>query len=370
MPFRECSRMDERRRMVFQVLQGTLSVSAASREFGVSRQVVRLWVERAQSDGLDFLSERSRRPHTSPRSTDPELVRRILSLWEEHEDWGASILWNLLGGSESGISVRTIDRILERHDRRLLPPRKPKPESTRFEKEHPNELWQSDFKRIGPRQNRSILLTILDDCTRFNLALVKVPDETFATVWKVLWDVFGSNGLPGAILTDNGSAFRNNATWRYSTFDLMLMLLDIRPIHGRPRHPQTQGKVERYHKTLEWEVGRKLSKHDDVVPLLEAHRNRYNWVRPHDANNGSPPGAHYTPSTRTRPHMMPEPFFPDDAIIRQVSKTGFLYLKGKRYDLGNALAGRPIGLLYEDLEFPKVVWGNFILGGLQDFLIS
>jgi len=361
--------MDERRRMVFQVLSGSLSVSAAAREFGVSRQVVRLWVERSKEEGLEFLSERSRRPHCSPGATDPALVERILSLARENEDWGASILWHLLGEDRHRISVRTVDRILGRHGRRILPARKPKSEPVRFSYERPNQLWQEDFKHIGPRQNRSTVLTILDDCTRFNLALVKVPDETFASVWSVMWDVFGQCGLPDAILTDNGSAFRSLATWRYSTFDLRLMLLDIRPVHGRPHHPQTQGKVERYHRTLEWEVGRKLTKHDDVVPILEAHRNRYNWVRPHDAVGGKIPGSLYIPSQRLRPSVMPEPFFPEGAVIRRVSKTGHLYLNANRYDLGNALAGMPIGLLYEDAQFPKVVWGNFVLGGLQDFLM-
>jgi transposase InsO family protein len=358
--------MDERRRMVLKVLDGTLSVSAASREFGVSRQVVRVWVARALEQGLEHLSEYSRRPLTSPRGTDVQVVEQILSLAKEYEDWGSRKIWALMGGTEAPVTVRTVDRILGKHGRRILPPRKASEPIQRFAKDLPNELWQADFKHMGPRQNRSTVLSVVDDATRFNVGLIHVPNETFQSTWTVLWNLFGEYGLPEGILTDNGPAFRSNATWRYGLFDLKLMLLDIRPSHGRPRHPQTQGKVERFHRTLEWELGRKFMGLEELDPLLEVFRTRYNWVRHHDAIE-TVPGAIYKPSIRPRPKSMPEPFFPKDALVKVVTKTGHIHLKGKRYDLGNALANLPIGLIYDEFESPKVAWGNYILGRLHDF---
>lgn len=353
--------------MVMKVLDGTLSVSAAAREFGVSRPTVRAWVERAKLEGIESMSERSRRPKSSPCRTDVALEEQVMKLAAEYEDWGARKLWALLGKGDAPICERTVDRILGRHSRRILPERKATEIPIRFERSYPNELLQVDFKKMGPRQNRSLLLSVIDDCSRFMLRLQEVPDETLNSCWTVLWNVFGEYGLPRSILTDNGSAFRNMATWRWSTFDLRLMLLDIHPVHGRPYHPQTQGKVERFHRTLEWEVGRKLGKQDTLPVLMEAFRTRYNWVRPHDSLGLEVPGSVYKPSERLRPSKLPEPFFPNDSVIRRVSGHGFISVKGIRYNLGKALIDKPIGLLYDEFESPKVVWGNFVLGRLNDF---
>ena len=359
--------MDERRRMVLKVLDGTLSVSAAAREFGVSRPTVRDWVNRAKLEGVETMGERSRRPISVPREADPAVVEQVLSLAKEYEDWGARKIWALMGKHNAPVCERTVDRILGKHGRRILPPKKPQEPTIRFEKENPNEQLQVDFKKMGPRQNRFLVLSVIDDCSRFVLGLQEVPDETLYSCWHVMWNVFGEYGLPQSILCDNGSCFRNNATWRWSQFDLRLMLLDVHPAHGRPYHPQTQGKVERFHETLEWELGRKLGKHDELTPLMEAFRARYNWVRPHEAIDLEVPGSVYKPSTRQRPSNMPEPFFPKGSIIRKVGMDGFISFKGKRHNLGRALIGQPIGLLYDTFESPKVVWGNFILGRLSDF---
>ncbi|MBS1725161.1 MAG: IS481 family transposase [Armatimonadetes bacterium] len=359
--------MDERRRMVLQVLDGSLSVSSAAREFGVSRPTVRHWVNRAKLGGLESMGEFSRRPRSIPRQADPAVVEQVLSLASEYEDWGARKIWALMGKESAPVCERTVDRILARHGRRILPAKKPQAPAVRFERENPNDLLQVDFKKMGPRQNRFLVLSVIDDCSRFMLGLEQVPDETLHSCWSVMWRVFGEYGLPSSVLCDNGSCFRNNATWRWSSFDLRLMLLDVRPIHGRPYHPQTQGKVERFHRTLEWELGRKLGKHDELAPLMEAFRTRYNWVRPHESVDLEIPGSLYKPSARQRPDKMPEPFFPKGSVIRRVGMDGYLWLKGIRHNLGRALAGLPVGLLYDESQSPNVVWGNFVLGRLSEF---
>jgi transposase InsO family protein len=356
--------------MVLKVLDGTLSVSAAGREFGVSRPTVREWVNRAKLEGIETMGERSRRPISVPREADPAVVEQVLSLAKEYEDWGARKIWALMGKQGAPVCERTVDRILGKHGRRILAPKKLGESTIRYEKDYPNEQLQVDFKKIGPRQKRSIVLSIIDDFSRFMLGLEEVPDETLHSCWNVMWNVFGEYGLPSRVLCDNGSCFRNNATWRWSQFDLRLMLLDIKPVHGRPYHPQTQGKVERFHRTLEWEVGRKLGKHDELSSRMEAFRNRYNWVRPHEAIDLEVPGSVYKPSSRQRPSKLPEPFFPKGSVIRKVGVDGCIWHKGKRHNLGRAIISQPIGLLYDEFESPKVVWGNFVLGRLNDFDIG
>lgn len=363
MPFREWSRMDERRRMVLAVLEGGIDVSSAAREFGVSRPTVRLWLKRFQESGIEQMDELSRRPLRSPGSTEPSVQKQVMDLAQAHPCWGARKIWSLMGGNDAPVCERTVDRILGRNSRRILGPRQPLPETQRFARESSNELWQADFKHFGTRKEKRIVLSVLDDASRYLVGFSPVPNETLSSVWEVLWDCFGTCGLPLQILTDNGPAFKSNATWRWSTFDLMLMLLDIQPVHGRPYHPQTQGKVERFHRTagleMDWSLG----------PLLGARefQTSYNWVRPHEALGLRVPGSIYQPSERKRPRSMPEPFFPKAARVLQVTKTGFLYLKGRRYDLGNALADKPIGLLDDDTDSPQIVWGRFQLARLKEF---
>jgi transposase InsO family protein len=263
------------------------------------------------------------------------------------------------------VCERTVARLLARAGRRVMPYPAPAVAPMRFERELPNELWQTDFKRVGHTATRSESLSLLDDASRFCLALAPLPDQKLASAWSALWEAFGEYGLPEQILSDNGPAFRNNATWRWSLSDLRLMLLGIRSAHGRPYHPQTQGKIERFHGTLEREL--RLGRGCDVAAELEAFRVRYNWVRPHQALGMRTPGSVYAPSARIRPARMPEPFFPEGATVRKVHDTGLLQYRGGRYKVGRALEGLPIGIL--EGETPALVWGDFVLAPLQDLKV-
>lgn len=234
----------------------------------------------------------------------------------------------------------------------------------RFEREASNELWQADFKKFGPRQTRVETFNVLDDATRFCLVSQVVPNQTLEALWNALWEAFGSYGLPQAILTDNGSAFRNT-TWRWSNFDLRLMLLGIQPCHGRPYHPQTQGKVERFHGTMQCELGRVTLQ----TQALKEFRDRYNWARPHEALDMKTPGAVYQPSHCKRPERMPEPFFPEGTQLRKADETGVFSFKGKNYKLGRSFGKLPVGILEDSLGILQVVWGKFTLAPLQDFLL-
>ncbi len=360
--------MDSRKRLVSRVLEGGLSVSAAARESKVSRQTAHLWLVRARSDGLAQLSERSKRPKRSPRLSSEAVVEQVLAIAAEHPYWGPAKLHALLW-PEGGAAVceRTVARILARAGRRIMPDHQAPSEPVRFERSCPNELWQADFKRVGHRKTRKDTLSLIDDAARFCLALNVVPDQTLSAAWGVLWSAFGEFGMPEAILSDNGPAFRSNATWRWSLFDLRLMLLGIRPVHGRPYHPQTQGKVERLHGTIEKELS--FAPTSDVPAALKTFRDRYNWVRPHQSLGQRTPGSVYIPSCRARPERMPEPFFPDEAIIRICREAGKFNFKGHSYKLGIAFAGLPVGLLpREDCHF-DIAWGEFNLGPLSDLKV-
>ncbi len=352
--------MDERRRLCARVLEEGWSIAAASREAGVSRQTGSMWVARAREMGLEGLKELSRRPHTTPHRTPPELEAQLLAVAEEHPFWGPRKLLPLAFPKGAPFSERTAARILERAGRRIGPPNAEPPETTRFERAQANELWQMDFKIFGPRRAQAHVLTVIDDATRFLIHLQPSPGQTTASVQTALWEAFGECGLPLAILSDNGSAFRNNATWRWSTLDLWLMLLGIRPLHGRPYHPQTQGKVERLHGTL---VRERIG-----LDELEAFRIRYNWVRPHDALGLKTPGLLYQPSPRLRPEHPPEPWFTPHAKLRRTDEVGAFSFKGAKFKAGRAFGNSLVGIVEtEDGLFLE--WAGHPLAPLHDFAL-
>jgi transposase InsO family protein len=312
------------------------------------------------------MSERSRRPKSSPTACDSAVVDLVLNTFDTWGCWGARKIRELAWpDGNAPVCERTVGRILKRHGRSVVGPSAQNAELRRFERETANELWQVDFKKLGSRRHRVETLNVVDDATRFCIASEVVPDQALEAAWHVLWDAFLDYGLPVTVLSDNGSAFRNNATWRWSSFDLRLMLLDIKPAHGKPYHPETQGKVERFHRTMQHELNSKFKCSQD----LSNFRNRYNWVRPHEAIGLKAPGMLYKPSARKRPLQMPQPFFPDGAMLRKADDTGAISFKGKTYKLGRSFAKQPVGILEDENHVLQVVWGNFTLAPLQDFYV-
>ena len=271
--------MESRLSFVRLVLSDGWSVSSACREHGVSRATGHKWIERYKDEQIPGLVDRSRRPLRSPSRTPQSSVEKILEVKARHPAWGGRKISAVLG--RQAPCARTVDRILRAQG---LTAQAPKHSSVgSFAREHANELWQMDFK--GVPRTQAPLLGCIDDASRFCLLLERTKSETLEAVWEALWDAFGLYGLPQAVLTDNGSAFRSSASWRYSSFDLRLLLLGVQPLHGRPRHPQTQGKVERFFGTLSREDG--MGRPDEF-------RRIYNHERPHQAHSYQTPYAIFT----------------------------------------------------------------------------
>jgi len=181
-------------------------------------------------------------------------------------------------------STGAVHKILLRHGRAVTPA--PPAPPLRFERSAPNHLWQIDFK--GPLSgppSTSYLLTVIDDHSRYLLALRLCHDQTMATAWGGLWGAFGNAGLPRAILSDNGFAPRGASVGGLSWLEARLLRLRIEALHGRPYHPQTQGKVERVHRTLEAELLRLdwTLPEPKVAGHIERWRTEvYNTLRPHE----------------------------------------------------------------------------------------
>jgi len=324
------------------------------RRYGISPPTGYKWLSRHAEGGAEALADRSRRPRASPGRTPAEMERRVVGLRREFPAWGGRKLARVLSnrGVENVPSASTITEILRRHG--LLAESKRETHAwKRFEREKPNELWQMDFKGDFEMRNgrRCYPLTACDDHSRFNVVLEACGDMKTGTVRGHLESAFRRYGLPEAILCDNGSPWSSN--WAAGTptrLEAWLMLLGVRVLHGRPYHPQTQGKEERFHKTLKAELlGRSAGFGDrrDCQEELAKWRGIYNWTRPHESLGMEVPGERYTVSPRGMPEDPdPDPgqWYLSDDELRKVSACGIVEYKGKRLGVGEAFGGHMVAL--------------------------
>ena len=331
--------------LVHAVRSAGLPVAEAARRYGVSRKTAFKWLARHDAEPEAPLIDRSRRPRHSPGQTPAESERAVLEA-RDRWGWGPRKLHAVLRrAGRPAPPVRTIAAILRRHGRTAAPPDPPPdPPPQRFERSRPNELWQLDFK--GPLEVARCTvapLSDLDDHSRYLLCLRPCTDMTFATVEAILWDLFGDVGLPEALLCDNAFAARNSGVG-LSAFDGGLLRLGIRPTHGRSYHPQTQGKSERFHGTLEAELWPRVRRDrlEHFAADLEAYRPVYNCARPHEALGDEPPVTRWCPSDRRRPGEVPAASYPADAVVRRVGETGSIRYRRGRILVGRGLAGEPV----------------------------
>ena len=331
--------MDVRKKMLLRLRSGELTVTQAAKEFQVSRSTVYTWLHRSQETGIEELSEKSRRPLSSPRKTSEDLEFLLLWLKDKHPTWGAPKLCQVMArdfGLE--LSVSTGERILKRHN--LVRERGPSRALQTFEREAPNMLYQIDFKGLPKRLNHA-LLTVVDDASRMCLHLGVLDDKTGESVFAALWKMFAVTGLPECFLMDNGDCWGTFKRRCPTAFEARLWRLGIRTTHSRPAHPQTQGKVERLHRTIKEDLGARLLDTDRsrLQRACDEFRNTYNWVRPHGSLDMRVPGSVYLPSPRLRPSKEPAAKMLDGMESRLVGESGGISYKGRHYKLGKGLAG-------------------------------
>jgi transposase InsO family protein len=320
------------------------SVSQAAKDFGISRKTAYKWL--ARFDAQQPMGDGSRRPHRSPNRTADSLQAAVLAVRDQF-GWGPrKIHAYLVNSQQPASSIRTIADILRRRQR--IWPAAPAPaDCQRFERGEPNELWQLDFKGwIEIDRQKVSPLTILDDHSRFLLALRPCTDLTMATAWGVLWETLGEYGLPEAVLCNNAFGTTSNPDSRgVSWFESRLLRLGIRAIHGRPYHPQTQGKVERLHGTLVREVYPRLdmsSLGSFTAGLDQWRQCVYNPLRPHEALGDVPPIQRWRPSPRVRPSELPGVAYPPGSVLRRVGSNGVFHYRGGRILAGQGLAGEAV----------------------------
>jgi transposase InsO family protein len=347
--------MEQRLRFVEAASAEGANRRALCEAFAISPTTGYKWLERYKVSGADGLRDGSRRPHHSPDRTPANLEAAVVEVRKAHPFWGGRKIHHVLRrrGLETVPHKSTVTDILHRHglisEEASLKHRPFK----RFEKETPNELWQMDFKgHFAVGSGRCHPLTVVDDHSRFAVALEACPDERRKTVETPLIQAFEQYGLPGGILIDNGPPWGKDFEHRHTKLTAWLMQLGIEPIHGRPYHPQTRGKNERFNGTLLTEViaGEEFDDLAAVQDRFDAWCRIYNHERPHEGIGDLVPADRYRPSSRAMPRSLPEIVYDQSCFVRKVTRDGRISFMNRQLFVSNAFAGKPIGLKPTDCD--------------------
>lgn len=349
MPWQEVSIMEQRLEFIVLASQEGANRRELCRRFGISPQTGYKWLARHGSGEAD-LADHSRRPHASPSRYAARVEAPVLALRDAHPAWGARKIARCLAREGLVVpAISTIHEILKRHGRIGPVAGTPGTAYQRFERPAPNLLWQMDFKGHMPLLDRSDChpLTVIDDHSRYAVCLEACANEQTATVQSALTTAFRRYGLPQVILADNGSPWGDGPYRGWTRLGVWLLKLGVGVIHGRPYHPQTHGKNERFNRTLKDEVFalKRFPSLEEVQRALDAWRDIYNLKRPHEALDFEVPASRYQPSPRPMPDKVPEVEYGPGEIVRRVCfYRAFISFKGRLWKMPKAFRGEPVAL--------------------------
>lgn len=344
-----------------------IPISKLCREYGISRKAAYKW--KTRYDRGEPLDDRSRRPKSSPGATPERVVAEIIKLREQHRFLGGHKISLILKrrGVENVPSGNTVTSILRNKDLLDKVAAKEARHYLRFRKDEANDMWQADFKGHFPLSDgrRCHTLNVLDDYSRFCICCEPLLGESFELVKPVFVKAFKEYGLPFSLLCDNGSPWGGAKEGRgISIFETWLMELGILTIHGKPMHPQTQGKEERFNKSFTREALRYADTTDLISAKLsfDEFRRFYNTERPHWSLNNQVPVDLYHPSARPYSDSIEEWDYSEESQIRTVSGPGQVAFGGKVTYLSAGLIGKRVAFIPSKRDgIFNIIFRNFLV---------
>jgi transposase InsO family protein len=356
MPWSAHTVLQRRIEFIHLAVQPETNMSELCQRFTISRKTGYKWLARYRADlssvsssvsSTETLADRSRRPQHSPKRSTEEIETAVITLRTAYRAWGgrkiAHVLWR---DQQLSVAPSTVTSILHRHG--LISPAASQAATAwqRFEHAAPNDLWQMDFKgHFLAHETRCHPLTVMDDHSRYNLVLRACADEQRQTVQAHLTEAFACYGLPWRINTDNGPPWGHGGQGRYTVLAVWLMRLGIALSYSRPAHPQTNGKEERFHRTLKAEVLQQpFGGWEEIQPRFDRWRTIYNQVRPHEALAMQTPVQRYRVSPRVLPSTLPPIEYAAGDEVRKVQHGGWLSFRGRSFRVGQAFVGEPMAL--------------------------
>ncbi len=353
MPWSKTTPMTERARFIADLESKLYTMTELCERYGISRMTGYKWAKRFVADGLRGLEDRSRAPKSCPHQSEAHVIEALVAARHKHPRWGPRKLLKILSKRHpewSWPAASTAGQILKRHGlvsarRRRKPPqpgRRPHLEVT-----SPNDLWTCDFKgqfRTGDRRY-CYPLTIADHLSRYLLVCQGQLSTATAGARPVFERVFRENGLPKAILSDNGGPFSSPALGGLSRLSVWWIKLGIQPLRIERGKPQQNGAHERMHRTLKAETTRPPAANLAEQQIsFDAFRKEFNDERPHEALDQRPPAQFYAPSPRSYPDPLAQVEYPGHFEVRKVRRNGMIKWQGSDLFLSEVLAGESVGL--------------------------
>ena len=375
MPWKETCAMDQRVRMIGDLLSGECSVTELSQMYGICRKTIYKWIARYEIEGPAGLGERSRAPGRHPNATSLEVAEKIIATKLCHQKWGPKKLVAWLKGqhteerwpaaSTAGEILRREGLVKSRRKKRRTPPY-----TEPFNKcEEPNQVWSADFKgqfRTGDGK-LCYPLTITDNCSRYLLECRGLSRPTFEQTQPWFEWAFREYGLPEAMRTDNGTPFASVGLGGLSRLSIWFIKLGIRPERIEPGHPEQNGRHERMHRSLKEATAKPPG---SILQMQQRMFNEFvhefNFERPHEALGQRTPASVYKPSPRPYPARVPKVEYDSAVKVRQVRHSGEIKWIAKLFYVSETLFGEPVGLQQKEEHLWVVRFGFHTLGILDE----
>jgi transposase InsO family protein len=319
-------------------------------------------VQLFRAGGPEALEPRRRGPRHPPALTALEVEDEIV-WWRKHLgdagfDAGARTIRYHLGQAHDHVpSLSTIHRVLRRRGFVVDQPQKrPRSAWIRFAADLPNECWQADMTHWHVGEDKVEILHFIDDCSRAVLASKVLATATAPDTIELFYATAGTWGLPASVLSDNGAIFTAAYRGAATGLEIDLAALGITFKHGKPYHPQTQGKIERYHQTLKkWLCAK--DEFDSIESLqrgVDFFARYYNEIRPHQAH-GRPPLAIYNERDKAAPSIDGQRVPPSTKVRRdRVDTNGTVTLRHRsklhHVGVGRARRHERVLMLVADLD--------------------
>lgn len=352
MPWSVSTPMSQRREFVEDARRQLYAMRELCVRYGISRRVGYKWLARYETDGLDGLSDRSRRPHTSPTQLERELAALVVATRQRHPSWGPRKLLAYLERRHyrrHWPAASTVGALLKREGLVAARRRRPSlghPGRPTTPMDAPNAVWTADFKGQFKTADGQYCypLTIIDGYSRYLLACEALRHPTHASTQPVFRELFRTLGLPQRIRTDNGVPFATSALGRLSQLSVWWIKLGITPELIEPAHPQQNGRHERLHKTLKAEATKPPAQTARAQQRRFDHfRHEFNEERPHEALAGDTPASYYHRSGTRYPAPVQDPAYPAHFEVRYVSRNGGVRWHNRWVNVSHVLAEEYVG---------------------------
>jgi transposase InsO family protein len=366
MPWQEETIMSLKDDFINRALVKNESFKQLCHEYKITRKTGYRLLKRYQEEGASGLLPRSKKPLSSPYKTNPKIEEAIVNTRLKQPTWGPRKILKYLSnnGMNNLPAYSTTNSILKRYNLIAIEESLKRQKLIRFEREHPNDLWQMDFKGKFQLLTKQTCypLTIIDDYSRFSLSIKACKNEQNLTVKKQLIHVFENYGLPDQFNVDNGNPWGNSKLLPHTALTVWLMQLGVRVTHSRPRHPQTNGKCERFHRTLKGDLisRQPMRTISHAQNLFDKWRHHYNHERPHEGIGMEVPVTRYKASKKQMPSKLPSIEYSDDAILRRARGNGYICYNNKEYLIGEAFKGNLIEIKHDEIDrCIKLYFGQF-----------